>query len=1340
MNIFFNDKQIKISALDSEQTIKEKISIELNTLPKYLHFPSSFSEFKNNDRYEVEDLLNTIKQYVSNALNYSHTSEYFSNFFNDSISSKIKKYNLLKDIVRPFIIYNAKYIELLNDFKKNNNEMFIPTILDSLFQSLNAMNIVYSEENLSDLLINYKKERKEFEKEIAEFKSKETDNNDINSYISRLSGIDHTDFILEENILNLKLDIPNTISLLDLFNFIELNPIVKFASLKKNGFYKIFSDFVPPEHWVKKDGSIDDDFISFYVQKERIINRQRKQESEEQQKQEQEERGGEDYDYDEEDDEDEEQEDSDRNKQEKNYKDVKLLEKQIKQKQREFDINYVKVTIDEMFNVVFDFNINSTSKEYLMNAFFNLFPKHDIPIESESCSLIRGVYDFPNKNLNKTVLCDLIMTNPTFSKFISINESKGIPMSKTTIRFNHESTGEIKASLIEQKNDKYKNLKKSDEYFSENSYIQVHIQKCKNIESVRNFQFILSRLLEVYYKEFDNISKIYRLYIKGFKDVTKEKKNITKSEVKSKLLENIEPKIFTKGQYIRSICQKYPVNIDDDYNAYQENILNGTEVDESNMYKHSIENNQDILIFPSKELKGFQPRRYICDSERNRQNKHIYPGLKENKFFKKGNDIFKYLPCCFPVSQRKKLLEAKKEDPVIANFYLFEGDDVSADNQLMIIEEAEEKKEDENNDTEFVKNKNAEAIKSELSKHQQDKIKTNKFVKEFCSGMLPPKLNILFENLQTNEGYAFYRFGVKKSANSFIDCIQTIKSLSPTNEDNKFWLYTEDLRRMFSRYSSLSKQENYDKTIRDIKKEIKDVKSYFNPLQYVRILEEYYKYNIFLFIRNDDSTEYMSLPHHKDGYYKTNKKHKCVFIYIHGGSESDITDYPQCEIIALSNNKKTNDVQCEFDYESEIAQKIIYIYNRLDNINYLDENDDDNLNKLNPVSQYVDEFGKTRVLNFKQNDDKTISLFLKKPISPRDLPIDNNFYLIDDNNAVNDVISYLNLQNLSQKIIKKDDKSKMTELNGKFGSLDTMVYFRNYTIPNVKIKDEKFSLTIGFNDENYLGLFKLNKKIASYISEYFIWFYSNYIYEQQELNPLLNVEVVDQDLLNNFIDAKILIDDAFSYYDFELINRFSLRTSEFVKDGKLVLNSEEMLKRLIYNLRIEINRNFHTVMNYRNHTFLQNFYSDTDDFEQYANQIILKDEKFTLEWIFSKQNSDDVQKYVIYDSIYPSLIQPYFFKNDLVDNSQTYLAQNTNSFKNAMKIAVDWIEKKYNVGYYVEEEDGDSRNYNFNLFSYVNSDEIKKYIVNTNHPNNYKISIIGYKIDGDSYFTTLLSI
>ena len=83
------------------------------------------------------------------------------------------------------------------------------------------------------------------------------------------------------------------------------------------------------------------------------------------------------------------------------------------------------------------------------------------------------------------------------------------------------------------------------------------------------------------------------------------------------------------------------------------------------------------------------------------------------------------------------------------------------------------------------------------------------------------------------------------------------------------------------------------------------------------------------------------------------------------------------------------------------------------------------------------------------------------------------------------------------------------------------------------------------------------------------------------------------------------------------------------------------------------------------------------------------------------QSDDDVQKYVIYDSIYPSLIQPYFFKNDLINNDQTYLAQNTNSFQKAMKIAVDWIEKKYNVGYYVEEGEEDESNYNFNLFTFI---------------------------------------
>ena len=153
-----------------------------------------------------------------------------------------------------------------------------------------------------------------------------------------------------------------------------------------------------------------------------------------------------------------------------------------KKNEKEYDSSFIKVVIGNDFNVIFDFNINQISKEDLMNTFFSIFPEHDIKIVSEKCSLIRGVFDFPNKNLNKTVLCDLIMSNNIFNYFITIDESKGIPFSKTTLHFNHESTGEIKASIIEQKDDKYKNNddEEDDEYFSKNSYIAIHITKCSN--------------------------------------------------------------------------------------------------------------------------------------------------------------------------------------------------------------------------------------------------------------------------------------------------------------------------------------------------------------------------------------------------------------------------------------------------------------------------------------------------------------------------------------------------------------------------------------------------------------------------------------------------------------------------------------------------------------------------------------------------------------------------------------------------------------------------------------------------------------------------------------------
>ena len=974
-----------------------------------------------------------------------------------------------------------------------------------------------------------------------------------------------------------------------------------------------------------------------------------------------------------------------------------------------------------------------------MNTFFSIFPEHDIKIVSEKCSLIRGVFDFPNKNLNKTVLCDLIMSNNIFNYFITIDESKGIPFSKTTLHFNHESTGEIKASIIEQKDDKYKNNddEEDDEYFSKNSYIAIHITKCSNEKSVEKFQYILSRLLEKYYLEFDNIARIYKMYLEDFEDTTKKTKkkvDIKSSESKSKDLEKLEPGIFIKGKYIRNICQQYPQNIDKDYENYQEHLSMGTPLFPNNLYKKSLDEKTDILIFPKKKMNGFKPRRYICNVERNINLGKTFPGMKENKL--KNKQMFKYLPCCYKITQntKNKMKHLKKKSPDIFNLFKFENEE---DEEEEEIEEEEEKEvEEEKDDQNYIANKKIDDIKNELAKHQHDKIKTNKFVKELYSGMLPPKLNLFFENLQNNIDYTFYRFGVKRSPNSFIDCIQTIHLLSGINDD--FWLYTEDLRRqLFSEMAILSKQENFESTIKNIENDIKKVKTYFEPLSYIRILEEYYNYNIFIFVRDDDNDEYLKMPFCKEGYYKKENKNNCVFIYVHKGSESDAAEYPQCEIIALSNNKSAHDIKCEFEYDSEISQKVIEMYNKLDNVNYINENDYNEIKKLNIVSQFIDNKGKTRSININYKNE-IFSIIFKKPFIPFNINNDENYYSISNVIFLEEIIiGYLKLKSIKHVILN----DKFSEIHGKFENTDVIIMCdgisENLNFAR-RINETTSSLTLNnlIDSRSHINSFKFNKKLARYLTEYLFWLYSLYINEKAEQNPILNIENADQSLLEEFMKEFIIIDETFSYN--QLKNIFSIQNTDIMRNGKMVINSDEVLKRLLYSLRLEITRNFPSILNYKNNTFLTNFYLDTEDFESFPNQVVLKNQDFTLKWLKEKEETLEINKYSLYNFINPNIIQPYFFKNDLVDNKKIFIAQNTNSFINATQIGIDWVRKKYNSGYYVDVDENKFEYFDCKLFSYENPSEINKFIVNINNENSYGIKIIGYKINGESYFTTLL--
>jgi len=230
-------------------------------------------------------------------------------------------------------------------------------------------------------------------------------------------------------------------------------------------------------------------------------------------------------------------------------------------------------------------------------------------------------------------------------------------------------------------------------------------------------------------------------------------------------------------------------------------------------------------------------------------------------------------------------------------------------------------------------------------------------------------------------------------------------------------------------------------------------------------------------------------------------------------------------------------------------------------------------------------------------------------------------------------------------------------------------------------------------------------------------------------------------LIDEFIRNHILIDETFNYSNKKLKNYFSLSNSSFVNNNRLILKSNEILKRLIYFLRIELTRNFAVILNYNQKTSFDTFYDDVDDFKDFPNQIVLKDEDFALNWLNQKNEILNSNKYILYKSIQPNLDQPYFFIDETMTKGKVYLAQNTNSFEKAIQIGKCWKDEKYNPGYYVDIDETEEFKYvDCKLFSYENSSNIIPYTLSVDSENDYGIQIAGYKIDENDYFTTLLRI
>ena len=645
-----------------------------------------------------------------------------------------------------------------------------------------------------------------------------------------------------------------------------------------------------------------------------------------------------------------------------------------------------------------------------------------------------------------------------------------------------------------------------------------------------------------------------------------------------------------------------------------------------------IEQGYQVIEFPKNESEGSKPRKYICDNK-----KFPYPGLRENTL--SNSDKFPFLPCCYENDQTEK--------NVFRHYYYGEDlEDTSTDQHI---------------------------------------IKTNKILNNGQVGYLPRNIELFFNNIDSNKNYQYFRQGVSDSKNSFIECV--LYALKMINVDTNI----ESIRKSYSagNLAATCKQEMYDYSIKDIINKINS-EDYFKPELFINLLEVYYNSNIFLFkrdIKYPDGT--LVIPRHIKGYFHNkNKFDKCIFIYENVGTEPDSMQYPRCELIFRWNKKgKKDDIEYVLskDENNTIINKAIRIFNKYNDFYILNTKVvyTDFSIKHEIVSQSIDFYGKTRMINIKFNDN-IITLYTS-PLQPFNVVEINNASrnYLKDINSINDFIVSLNIIN-----VKYLETYNSIEIKGKIGNVDVSFFV------NTKPSTEKIKTS-------YLLEYNKYKKLSRYITQYFYWLYAKYKTE----NSL-------DSSINTFANKYITIDQNYEYKDVE--NNLSLKSS-LMKDGKLVLKSQETLNRLLFLLKMELLKTPEFQTTFVNKKTIDGYYYDTTDFNQSSSYIILKGDTSFKNYVYSLE--EDSIQYILNDSINKSSIKPYFFRNIFIDGN-VYIAQNCLSIKQAIQIYITWMNEKYNSLF--DSKDCEY-NYGFNFYAYKNKNMIEKYYIKGELNTNAKI-------------------
>ena len=393
-------------------------------------------------------------------------------------------------------------------------------------------------------------------------------------------------------------------------------------------------------------------------------------------------------------------------------------------------------------------------------------------------------------------------------------------------------------------------------------------------------------------------------------------------------------------------------------------------------------------------------------------------------------------------------------------------------------------------------------------------------------------------------------------------------------------------------------QQNYDIGVEGVAKILREGE-YMDPTRFYKLLENFYRVNLFILTRDKDQNIQILRPQFIQSYYwNLVRSRPTVFIYQHYGGSADSSDedvHAQCELIGYMTKKK----ELHFDFTTDARiQQLFQLAMATFHGNVL--NTPLFLPRGHPMlaaldSQIVDGLGKTRVLLF--TEARYVGVLLT-PMAPLLLPSLSKNKMLP---RFQDVFDFLEA---CQVPIVHLQEYQQQYLFLHVHVFSPMVFVTRYSVVvdlDVELLDTKpsFLQYILPETESILSDMNWNQRFASILQDYLVILLSEFLHLQKELVTTKSIpEIVD-----SFLQEKTMYQSGYQVPDASSVIPLVHGNPRLFQDEKLVLPLS-FQRKMPFFLQWWMTSKSKDMQRMRDYRELPSYFQFTEDFTRFPFHIV----------------------------------------------------------------------------------------------------------------------------------------